>query len=90
MVHGAGCCGLRWDQVYRKAHREECMDAMTASVEREANIRHGGNGTWLKEMCSLRYRPHGSESYRALLASAWPFSQGLSFEQSFCCSGFGV
>lgn len=45
MVHAAGCCGLRWDQVYRKAHREECMDALTASVEREANIRHGGNGT---------------------------------------------
>lgn len=45
MVHGSGGCGLRWDQIYRKACREECMDALTASVEPEADISHGGNGT---------------------------------------------
>lgn len=50
MVQGDGGHELRWSQVYRRGCREECMDALTASAEPEADIRHGGERTWCKAL----------------------------------------
>lgn len=37
---------LRQGQVYRRGCREECVDALTASVKPEADVRHRGEGMW--------------------------------------------
>lgn len=43
---GVGGCGLRQNQVYRRGCREACIDALTASVKPEADVRHGEEGLW--------------------------------------------
>lgn len=75
MVQGGGGCGLRWGQVYRRACREDCMDAVSASAEPEADVRHGGEGRWRKALWWSRTQTTWLRVLQNTPGSRWSSSQ---------------